>query len=202
MASSVHDDGEERSGPVARALERFVSDVALGPARRPKRSHAELDEPGGRSRVPSRRRAVAYVLAVALPAVVAAAMIPVHADHGRTTAIVLVVPVVAVAALGATGPAVVAALSAGLSYDFFLTEPYYRLAIDDSDDVVAAVTLVVVGLIVGVLSSRLVRFTARALRPGAPSCVISSTSCRRARGPCRRPSSLTRRAATSPACST
>ena len=156
------DDEVTGSGPVAHAFQRFISEFALSPSRLPRRSRAEIDQPCGRSRLPWRRRAIADLLAIVLPAVVAAAMIPLRADHGRTTAIVLVVPVVAVAALGATGPAVVAALSAGLSYDVLLTEPYYRLAIDDSDDLAAAITLVVVGLIVGVLSSRLVRFTARA----------------------------------------
>lgn len=115
----------------------------------------EIVVPGERSRLPAPRLATAYVTALVVPLLLAAAMIPFRAEHARTLPLVLVVPVVAVALLGATGPAVVAACSAGLAYDVLLTSPYYRLAIHDSDDVVAAVTLLVVGLAVGVLSSRL-----------------------------------------------
>lgn len=43
-----------------------------------------------------------------------------------------------------------------------LTEPYYRSRIDDADDLVATIALVGVGAPLGVLSSRLVRLTARA----------------------------------------
>jgi K+-sensing histidine kinase KdpD len=112
--------------------------------------------------VASRRTLVAYLLAIVLPVLVGLVAVPWRDDHSTTIAIVLVLPVVAVAVLGATGPAVVAALSAGLTYDVLFTEPYQRLTIDDPDDVVATIALVVVGLAVGLLSSRLARLSARA----------------------------------------
>jgi hypothetical protein len=140
---------------------RFARDLDLGPPNRPPRQRPETVEPGERAQVSRRRLAGAYVLALTLPAVTAAALIPFRADHGRAMAIILVVPVVLVATLGATGPAVVAALSAGLAYDVFLTEPYNRFVIDDPDDITAAIILVLVGLVVGVLNSRLVRTSAR-----------------------------------------
>ena len=144
-----------------RAAQRYIHELTVGPPRRPPRQRPETAEPGERTAVPAPRLLAAYALAVALPVVTAAALIAVREDHGRTTAIVLVVPVVAVAVLGATGPAVVAALTAGLAYDVFLTEPYYHVVISDTDDIVAAATLVVVALAVGLLSSRLIRLTAR-----------------------------------------
>ena len=52
----------------------------------------------------------------------------------------------AVAATGDRLAGVVAALSSGLWFDFFLTEPYLRLTIDDPDDIQAAVLLVLIGL--------------------------------------------------------
>lgn len=88
-------------------------------------------------------------------------MIPLRVDHAQTIGIVLVVPVVAVALLGAVGPAVLAAASASVAYGFFLTAPYQELAIHDSDDVVAAVTLGAVGLTTGFVSSRLARLAMR-----------------------------------------
>ena len=60
--------------------------------------------------------------------------------------LVLVLCVVAAAATGDRLAGAVAALSSGLWFDFFLTEPFNRLAIDDPDDLQAAVLLVLIGL--------------------------------------------------------
>ncbi len=120
------------------------------------RSRPETLTPGERARIPARRLALAYALAVALPLASAAALIPLRASHGRALAIVLVIPVVVVAALGATGPALIAALSAGAGYAVLLTPPYYRFAFDKPDDRVATLILVAVGVAVGVLNSLLV----------------------------------------------
>ena len=92
-----------------------------------------------------------------LPVVTAIALIPVRVDHARVALLVLVLPVVLVALLGTTGPAIVAAACAVLAFDFFLAEPYYSFAIEDADEIVAAATLFVVALVVGVLNARLVR---------------------------------------------
>lgn len=121
----------------------------------------ETFEPGERRQLPASQLAISIGLAVVLPLVTAAALIPVRADHGPTAAMVLVVPVVLVALIGGTLPAILASVTAGLAYDFFLTAPYYQLVIDDPDDVVTAITLVAVGLVVGVLSSRLAHTRAR-----------------------------------------
>ena len=88
-------------------------------------------------------------------------MIPLRVDHGRMAVLVLVIPVLLVALLGGIGPAIVAAAAAVLAYDLFLVEPYYDVAISNSDEIVAAVTLLGVALIVGVLNARLVQLRAR-----------------------------------------
>jgi K+-sensing histidine kinase KdpD len=59
-----------------------------------------------------------------------------------------VVWVVGAAATGDRPAAVIAALSGGVWFDFFLTEPYHRLAIADSDDVETTVLLILIGLMV------------------------------------------------------
>ena len=61
---------------------------------------------------------------------------------------VLVLAVVAVSATGDRIAGVVAALSASVSFDFFLTVPYYSLSIYNRDDVELAVALVIVGVAV------------------------------------------------------
>jgi K+-sensing histidine kinase KdpD len=122
-----------------------------------RRGGFETIQPGERTIVPVRRRVVAYVLAVVLPVVTAIALIPIRVDHARVTLLVLVLPVVLVALLGTTGPAIVAAACSVLAFDFFLAAPYYSFAIEDSDEIVAAATLFVVAVVVGVLNAQLVR---------------------------------------------
>ena len=65
-----------------------------------------------------------------------------------TAVLVLVLVVVAAAATGDRVAGVLAALSSGAWFDFFLTEPYQRFTIADRDDVEAAVLLVVISLAV------------------------------------------------------
>ena len=56
--------------------------------------------------------------------------------------------VVAAAATGDRVAGLLAAVSGGVWFDFFLTEPYQRFTIADPDDVEATVLLVVIGLAV------------------------------------------------------
>lgn len=95
------------------------------------------------------RRVAVRWLAVLLPVVVGAALVLVRDSmSGAAAAMVLVLAVVAAAATGDRVAGVGAALSATASFDFFLTVPYYSLAITYRDDVQLAVTLVLVGLAV------------------------------------------------------
>lgn len=145
---------------LSRALRRVERDFLLGPPTSPPRGRPETAVPGERARLPRRRQVLAYVLAVVLPVVVAVAALPLRAGHAPIVALILVVPVVVVAVLGAVGPAVVAALVAGIAYDIAHTEPYWRLVIDDPDDIATTITLVVVAVVVGVLCSRVVHLRA------------------------------------------
>jgi K+-sensing histidine kinase KdpD len=69
-----------------------------------------------------------------------------------TSVLVLVVWVVAAAATGDRLAGFLAAVSSSAWFDFFLTEPYLRFTINDSDDVEATVLLLVIGLIVSEIS--------------------------------------------------
>lgn len=97
-------------------------------------------------------RLVAAGLGVAAlgPLVVASLLVTVR-DHvaSANVALVFVIVVVLAAALGGRWVGVTAAVVSGLSFDFFLTRPYGSLTIDKTDDVIATILLVVVGLIVG-----------------------------------------------------
>lgn len=91
---------------------------------------------------------------VGAPLAVTAALVPFRDDIANTNAaLLLVLLVVAVAAWsGRRLPGVVAAVSAGVWFDFFLTQPYQRLTIDDRTDVEMTVLLLLVGLAVSELS--------------------------------------------------
>ena len=65
-----------------------------------------------------------------------------------TSALVLVLIVVAAAATGDRVAGIVAALSAGVWFDVFLTEPYLRFTIKEHTDIEVTVLLVLVGVAV------------------------------------------------------
>ena len=98
---------------------------------------------------------VAWVVALAGPVVVSAALIPLRDEIRASNASLLLVVVVVVAAiLGGRLGGVVAALVAVACFDFFFTQPYSSFTIDARDDIETAVLLLVVGLLVGELVVR------------------------------------------------
>ncbi|MGX1670764.1 DUF4118 domain-containing protein [Streptomyces sp. NPDC055400] len=101
------------------------------------------------------RDRIALAAGLVCPFFVALVLVPFRTDLSSTNAaLILVVVVVAVAAVGSRPAGAVAALSAAAWFDFFLTRPYQRFSITDSDDVETAVLLLVVGLIVSQLAAR------------------------------------------------
>lgn len=94
-------------------------------------------------------RGVVLGAAAVLPLLVCAVFSGFRHDVISTTAVLVLVLVVVVAA--ATGDrlgGVVAAVSGGLWYDFFLTEPYGRLTITAPGDITVTILLVVIGVAV------------------------------------------------------
>jgi K+-sensing histidine kinase KdpD len=69
-------------------------------------------------------------------------------------ALVLMIVVVGVAALGGRAAGIITALAAVASFDFFHTKPYLSLAIDSRDDIETTVLLLVAAALVGTLASR------------------------------------------------
>jgi K+-sensing histidine kinase KdpD len=106
----------------------------------------------------ARSNRLALVAAVVLPIGAAAAMVPFRTRVDNTNiALGLVAVVVAVAATGGRTAGLLSAVTAALSFDFFHTRPYESLTITRRADIETAVLLLVVGLIVGELSSRSTR---------------------------------------------
>ena len=96
-----------------------------------------------------RRRALVLSLSVAVPVVVCALSGSMR-DRVSTTsaALVLVLCVVVAGTSGQRIAALLAAVSGGISFDFFLTQPYHSLVISDPNDVEVTVLLIVIGVIV------------------------------------------------------
>jgi K+-sensing histidine kinase KdpD len=101
------------------------------------------------SRWPSagQRRALARTGALVLPFATCAVLATVRDSVTAATAVlVLVLWVVAAAATGDRVAGVLAAVSGGVWFDFFLTAPYEHFTIKGSDDVEATVLLLLIGL--------------------------------------------------------
>ncbi|MFK0159527.1 DUF4118 domain-containing protein [Streptomyces sp. NPDC090493] len=104
--------------------------------------------------MPVRDRA-ALAAGLVAPLLVSLVLVPFRTDLSHTNAaLVLVVVVVAVAALGSRLAGAVAALSAAAWFDFFLTRPYETFDISAGADIETALLLLVVGLIVAQLAAR------------------------------------------------
>jgi hypothetical protein len=97
----------------------------------------------------------AIVAGIAAPLAVAAILLPFRASWSNTNvALLLVVAVVAVSALGNRVAGALAAVSAAAWFDFFFTVPYDRFTIASRADVTTAVLLLLVGLAVSQLAAR------------------------------------------------
>jgi K+-sensing histidine kinase KdpD len=112
-----------------------------------------------------RRQFVARVAAALLaPAAVALTLLPLRTHVLNTNlALVLVVVVLIAAVAGGRTAGVTSALSAALSYDFFLTLPYGSFTMERGDDIETTVLLALIGLIAGELVERARRNEAAAI---------------------------------------
>jgi hypothetical protein len=106
------------------------------------------------TRYPTRDQA-AIAAAVAAPLAAAAILLPWRSSWPNTNvALLLVVAVVAVAAIGNRVAGALAAVGAAVWFDFFFTLPYERFTISRSSDVTTFVLLLLVGVAVSQLAVR------------------------------------------------
>jgi K+-sensing histidine kinase KdpD len=101
------------------------------------------------------RDRTAVLAGLLVPVGMAAILLPWRASWSNTNvALLLVVVVVAVAAIGNRIAGALAAVSSFAWFDFFYTRPYERFTIHGSADITTAVLLLVVGLAVSQLAAR------------------------------------------------
>ena len=114
---------------------------------------------------PQEHKTAAVAVAAVTPLAVCAALAAFRSDvPNATAALVLVLVIVAVAATGHRMAGLVAAVSGGVWFDFFLTEPFHRFIVTDPDDIEALVLLVAVSAAVTELALWGRRQQARASR--------------------------------------
>jgi K+-sensing histidine kinase KdpD len=100
------------------------------------------------------RDRVAVLAALAAPLALAGILVPFRTSFPNTdAALALILVVVAVAANGNRLAGVLAAVSAAVWYDFFLTRPYERFTITSRTDVETTVLLLVIGVAVTELAA-------------------------------------------------
>lgn len=123
------------------------------------------------------RGRVSLIAAALIPLALSAVLLPLRGHlANRNVALLLVVSVVAVAALGHRLAGAVAALSAAAWFDFFFTRPYETFTIRNTADVTTAVLLLVVGLAVSQLAARAHRFEVVAITDGGYLARIDDTT--------------------------
>lgn len=141
--------------PGARRHDRTESDDTrrLPPARTQGGGGLRIPEWRRRpSELPARRRAVAYVLSLVTPAVIAAALVPLRSSVGLPgTLLTLLLAVILVAGVGGLGPAGLATAVGILLADYYLTHPLHSFALDRVNEIVALIAFAVVATVVSIL---------------------------------------------------
>ena len=123
------------------------------------------------------RDRMAILAALAAPLGAAAILLPVRAEWSNTNvALLMVVVIVGVSAIGNRIAGALAAVSAAAWFDFFFTLPYYRFTIRRSADVTTAVLLMVTGLAVSQLAARARRLRIVAITDAAYLAQIHATA--------------------------
>jgi K+-sensing histidine kinase KdpD len=90
-----------------------------------------------------------YAIGVAAPLALTAILVPFRTSFPNTdAALTLILIVVAVAALGSRLAGILAAASAAVWFDFFLTRPYERFSITRAVDIETTVLILVIGVAV------------------------------------------------------
>ncbi|MGO9196255.1 MAG: DUF4118 domain-containing protein [Acidimicrobiales bacterium] len=110
-----------------------------------------------RSELPASRRLVAFVLALAAPAIVAGGLAPFRASVGLPgTLMMLLLAVTLVAGVGGFGPAALATTVGILLADYYLTHPLHSFAIDQTNAIFALIAFAADAAVVSILVNVLI----------------------------------------------
>jgi K+-sensing histidine kinase KdpD len=116
--------------------------------------HVDTPDTGADARNPAFAPSLMFGLGPMVAFFVAALLVVGRDDIGTTNVALLIALVVVVAATADRAAGVATALVASLAYNFFHTEPYRSLRINDGQDILTVVLLIVIGLVVSEISAR------------------------------------------------
>jgi hypothetical protein len=123
------------------------------------------------------RDRIAILAALVAPLGAAAILLPFRASWSNTNAaLLLVVVIVGVSAIGNRMAGALAAVWAAVWFDFFFTLPYYRFTIRHSADVTTAALLLLTGLAVSQLAARARRLRTVAITDAGYLALIHETA--------------------------
>jgi K+-sensing histidine kinase KdpD len=140
---------------MTRRLDRLFHrlDVLLtfGVGHRPERVEPAAVRPG--DAVARRRRGAipAIAVAVLVPIAFGVVLIPFRDWLEQSVSLLMVVPVLVLAAVGGARLGAVSAVAAAAAFGALHTEPYYEVTIDDADDIVEMIVLLVIGVVSGLV---------------------------------------------------
>jgi two-component system, OmpR family, sensor histidine kinase KdpD len=133
--------------------------------------------PPHRSPLPRRRQALGWAAAtLAVPALTVLLGALREDVHLSTSLLLYLLLVCVVAAIGGLRPALATAVLSALSANWFLTEPYSTLAIDDPDQVIALVVFVAAAGLVSMLVGQAARLAAHAERARAEAEALATVA--------------------------
>ena len=123
-----------------------------------------LPRPRRHTVIARRRYWLGWAMAVLLPPVLTAILVPFRDDlHLSSVLLLFLLVVIAVAAVGGAGPAILAAISSSLYANWFFFPPIHTWTIRDADNVFALVVFVSVALIVSWFVATVARQSAEAV---------------------------------------
>lgn len=128
-----------------------------------------------RSPLSARRRLAGWAVVVLGLPLLTAVLVDARETIGLPSALVTYLVVVCVvASIGGMGPALLAAAATSVAANWFFTEPYSTLRIEDPEQVIAVVALVAAGVLVSLLVGQSARRNAAAARARAEAEAIVS----------------------------
>ena len=140
------------SGSVINKVMRLAGDIdvlVIGSTDEERRVAALQVPTGPRTHLPGPRRVAGWAMATAGPLLLGAAMTAGDRQYDLSTdLLVFALLVVATAATGGVGPAILVAAVSALTVNWLFVPPVHTFTIQDGDNVVALVVFVVVGVIV------------------------------------------------------
>jgi two-component system, OmpR family, sensor histidine kinase KdpD len=144
-------------------------------------THSEMGRGRGlpklRGAITPRRQIAGYVLAAALPLLLAVVLTSLRGSLNLTSNVLLFLLVVVVAALtGGFVPAVLAAIIASLLLNYYFIPPVHRLTIAQRNNALALAVFIIVGLLVSWVVDIAARRTKQAARANAESELLTTTA--------------------------